>query len=96
MMNAYSGGIAISVLLNLGEKRLKSGIAFAGITGTVLGAGGILSRFTEFLSLLSSFVPPLIGVLIGAKITGLLQRGENAGNNPVIPSKPIGGGGGIS
>jgi cytosine permease len=94
MMNAYSGGIAISVLLNLDKKRLTAGIAFTGAAGTVLGAAGILSRFTEFLSLLSSFVPPLIGVLIGAKVVSLLRRGRNEGDNPLIPSKPIGGGGG--
>ncbi|MDR2303328.1 MAG: hypothetical protein LBE10_01895, partial [Treponema sp.] len=57
-----------------------------GITGTVLGAAGILSRFTDFLSLLSSFVPPLIGVLIGVKIVSVLSRGRKAGDNPVILS----------
>jgi cytosine permease len=56
--NAYSGGIALSVLLNLGEKRQKAGIALTAITGTVLGAAGILPRFTDFLSLFSPFVPP--------------------------------------
>jgi cytosine permease len=90
MMNAYSGGIAISVLLNLEEKRLKAGIAFTGLAGTVLGAAGILSRFTEFLSLLSSFVLPLIGVLIGVKIVSLLRRGRNKGDTPLIPGKPVG------
>jgi cytosine permease len=94
IMNAYSGGIALSILLGHEEKRLKINTVLTGITGTVLGAAGILSRFTEFLSLLSSFVPPLIGVLIGAKIVGLLRRGRNEGDNPLIPSKPIGGGGG--
>jgi cytosine permease len=91
VMNAYSGGIALSVLLGHRENRLKLNTALAGIAGTVLGAAGILSRFTEFLSLLSSFVPPLIGVLIGVKIVSLLRRGRNEGGNPVIPSKPIGG-----
>jgi cytosine permease len=80
MMNAYSGGIAVSVLLGLPKKRLKLGTLLTGITGTALGAAGILPRFTDFLSLLSSFVPPLIGVLAGVKIASILGRGENAGD----------------
>jgi cytosine permease len=83
VMNAYFGGIALSVLLGLPEGRLKLGTLITGITGTVLGAAGILFRFTDFLSLLSSFVPPLIGVLAGVKIVSRLRYGENAGDNPV-------------
>ncbi|MDR2785836.1 MAG: cytosine permease [Treponema sp.] len=94
MVNAYSGGMAFSVMLSLGEKRLKAGIALTGIAGTLLGAMGILSRFTDFLSLLSSLIPPLIGVLMGAQAVKVLKRGRKAGNDPVIPSNPIGGGGG--
>jgi cytosine permease len=92
MMNAYSGGIALSVLLGLPEKRLKLGTLLTGITGTALGAAGILSRFTDFFSLLSSFVPPLIGVLVGVKIVSLLRRGKETDDDPLIPSKPIGEG----
>jgi cytosine permease len=89
MMNAYQGGIAVSVLLGHGAKRLKLNIAITGILGTALGAAGILSRFTEYLSLLSSLVPPVIGVLMGVKIADMPgQRRNRAGT---IPSKPIGG-----
>jgi cytosine permease len=90
MMNAYSGGIAVSVLLGLPEKRLKLGTLLTGITGTALGATGILSRFTDFFSLLSSFGLPLIGVLIGVKVMHFLRRGRNGADNPLIPNKPIG------
>jgi cytosine permease len=98
MVNAYSGGIALSVLLGLPEKRMRLSTALVGGIGTVLGAAGILSRFTDFLSLLSSLVPPVIGVLIGAEIVkalrhresknaDILTRGNDAAGNTVIPGK---------
>jgi cytosine permease len=74
MSNAYSGGIAISVLLGLPEKRLWLGTAITGGVGTLLGAAGILSRFTGFLGMLSSLVPPVIGVLMGVRIADMLGR----------------------
>jgi cytosine permease len=92
MMNAYFGGIAFSTLLGQGENRLKLNTALIGGIGTVLGATGILSRFTEFLSLLSSLVPPVIGVLMGAKIAEILVRRGKAAGNTVIPNKPAGEG----
>jgi cytosine permease len=93
MMNAYFGGIALSVLLGFEEKRLKPGIALTVVTGTVLGATGILSRFMDFLGLFSSLVPPLIGVLAGAQITRLLRRrllkrGKKADDNTAFPIWP--------
>jgi cytosine permease len=94
MLNAYSGGIALSVLRGHGGNRLKLNTALVGSIGTVLGAAGILSRFTDFLSLLSSFVPPVIGVLMGVKIAGLLKRRGSVQGEAAIPGKPIGGGGG--
>jgi cytosine permease len=92
MINAYQGGIALSVLLGFTEKRLKLSTALTGIIGTALGAVGILSRFTEFLSLLSSLVPPLIGVLMGVKIAEMLKRRLMGQAASVIPGKPVGGG----
>jgi cytosine permease len=92
MMNAYFGGIALSVLLGHGERRLRLNTALAGIIGTVLGAAGILSRFTEFLGLLSSLVPPVIGVLMGARIAETLARGGKAAGDAVIPNNPAGAG----
>jgi cytosine permease len=94
VMNAYFGGIAFSVLLGFEEKSRKLSTAFTVIAGTALGAAGILSRFTDFLILLSCCMPPLIGVLAGAKIMNLLGRERKADDNSIIPSKPIGGGGG--
>jgi cytosine permease len=86
MMNAYQGGIAVSVLLGHGVKRLKLNTVITGMLGTALGAAGILSRFTEFLSLLSSLVPPVIGVLIGVKLADMLRQRRNTAG--VIPGKP--------
>jgi cytosine permease len=91
MMNAYSGGIALSVLLGFEEKRLKLSTALTGIAGTVLGAAGILSLFTNFLGLLSSFVPPAIGILMGAKLADLLIRG-GIKESPPFPEEGITGG----
>jgi cytosine permease len=78
MLNAFWGGIAFSVLLGRGEERLKRNTALTGAIGTVLGAAGILSRYTDFLGLLTSLVPPVIGVLIGAKTTDTLNRKRSA------------------
>jgi cytosine permease len=94
MINAYQGGIALSVLLGHGEDRLMLNTALTGVVGTALGAAGILSRFTDFLSLLSSIVPPIIGVVMGVKIAEVLKRRFTGQTKAVIPSKPIGGGGG--
>jgi cytosine permease len=91
MMNAYTGGIALSVLLGHRENRLKLNTALMGIVGTALGAAGILSRLTDFLSLLSSIVPPVIGMLMGVKIAEMLKRRLMGQAAPVIPGKPDGG-----
>jgi cytosine permease len=77
MMNAYSGSLAVSALLGIGEKRFKLTAAITGLTGTVLGAAGILSLLSGFLSLLSSLVPPVAGVIIGAWLERIL-RGRRA------------------
>jgi cytosine permease len=89
IMNAYYCGIAVPVLLGLSEKHTKITTILAGAAGTALGAAGILSRFSAFLSLLSSLIPPIIGVLMGVKIAGLLRRWGSGNAESVIPSKPI-------
>jgi cytosine permease len=94
MLNAYSGGIALSALLGLGDKRVRLATVLIGGIGTALGAAGILSRFIDFLSLLSSLIPPVIGVLMGVKITNMLKQGRIGNAARTIPSKPMGGGGG--
>jgi cytosine permease len=64
--NAYSGGIAVSNVLGLGEDKFKITTGIAGVIGTVLGAAGIIDRFTTFLSIITSFIPPVAGVVIAA------------------------------
>jgi cytosine permease len=95
MLNAYTGGIALSVLLGLGEKRVRLTTVLVGGTGTVLGAAGILSRLTDFLSLLSSLVPPVIGVLMGVKIADMLRQRNSGSAAGAIPGKPMGNRGGL-
>lgn len=62
--NAYSGGLALSVLLGQDEKKSQITTAVAGIIGTILAAVGILNSIQGFLSLLSAVVPALMGVMI--------------------------------
>ena len=62
--NAYSGGLALSVLLGQDEKKSQITTAISGVIGTVLAAVGILNAIQGFLSLLSAIVPALMGVMI--------------------------------
>ena len=62
--NAYSGGLALSVLLGQDEKKSQITTAVSGAIGTVLAAVGILNSIQGFLSLLSAIVPALMGVMI--------------------------------
>ncbi len=62
--NAYSGGLALSVLLGQDEKKSQVTTAIAGVIGTLLAAAGILNSIQGFLSLLSAIVPALIGTMI--------------------------------
>ena len=62
--NAYSGGLALSVMLGQDEKKSQMTTAIAGIIGTALAATGVLATITGFLSLLSGIVPPVMGVII--------------------------------
>ncbi|MDR2044821.1 MAG: cytosine permease [Clostridium sp.] len=64
--NAYSGGIAVTNLLGFGENKFKTTTAIAGAAGTILGAVGIMDKFQSFLSIITSFVPPVAGVMIAA------------------------------
>lgn len=62
--NAYSGGLSLSVLLGQDEQKSQMTTAVAGIVGTLLAAVGILNSIQGFLSLLTAFVPALVGTLI--------------------------------
>ncbi|WP_010255596.1 cytosine permease [Treponema primitia] len=64
--NAYSGGLAVSKILGLDEKKFKITTGIAGGIGTILGAVGIIDRFVSFLGIITSFIPPVAGVVIAA------------------------------
>jgi cytosine permease len=64
--NAYSGGIAVSKVFGFGEDKFKITTGIAGAVGTILGAVGIIDKFTTFLSIITSFIPPVAGVVIAA------------------------------
>jgi cytosine permease len=64
--NAYSGGIAVSKILGLDESKFKITTLIAGGVGTLLGALGIINRFVGFLGIITSFIPPIAGVVIAA------------------------------
>lgn len=62
--NAYSGGLAFSSLLGVGEKKFKLTTGIAGAAGTILAAVGIMNQFQGFLSILTAFIPPVAGVIM--------------------------------
>lgn len=62
--NAYSGGIAFSSLVGVGEKGFKIATGVAGAIGTILAAVGIMNQFQGFLSILTAFIPPVAGVIM--------------------------------
>lgn len=62
--NAYSGGIAFSSLLGVGEKGFKVTTGVAGAIGTILAAVGIMNQFQGFLNILTAFIPPVAGVIM--------------------------------
>jgi cytosine permease len=68
--NAYTGGISLSVLLGLDEKKSKIATAVAGGIGIVvaligsLAAAGFYTLFQSFLSLLCAIIPPLAGIMV--------------------------------
>jgi len=64
--NAYSGGIAVSNLFGVGEKKFKIATAVAGGFGTILAAVGVMTKFQAFLSILTAFIPPIAGVIIAS------------------------------
>ncbi len=62
--NAYSGGLAVSDLFGASENKRGFMTAIAGIIGTLLAAFGFMNYFTNFLSVLTAFIPPVAGVMI--------------------------------
>lgn len=86
--NAYSGGLAVANMLGLGQKNYKMATGIAGLIGTILGAVGILSRFQDFLSILTSFIPPVAGVIMANY--WILHRGKPENLQAVKGVNPAG------
>lgn len=64
VINAYSGGLALNQLLMLPEEKRPVSTLVAGAVGTGLAVAGILNHFIAFLTILSTTIPPVAGVLI--------------------------------
>uniref|UniRef100_A0A7C9NAU5 Cytosine permease n=1 Tax=Muribaculaceae bacterium Z82 TaxID=2304548 RepID=A0A7C9NAU5_9BACT len=66
-MNLYSSSLglatAINALFNKAANRDML-VWILGIVGTILSVLGIINYFTEFLSLLGVFVPPIAGIMV--------------------------------
>lgn len=59
--NAYSGGLALkNTLPNMRREKLT---LIAGVIGTIIAATGIIFRFQNFLSLLSTTIAPMVGIM---------------------------------
>lgn len=63
VVNAYSGGIAVSNVFNIPEKYRKLTLFAVGVVGTLLAAIGVLNYFTPVMSVLSAMIPPVAGVM---------------------------------
>lgn len=63
-VNAYSGGLAITNLFNLDDSKRSIATAVAGMAGTLVAVAGIINHFIGFLSILTSTIPPVAGVMI--------------------------------
>ncbi|GGH28888.1 cytosine permease [Paenibacillus segetis] len=66
MVNAISGGFALTNVFNISKEKEKWAVGVAGLIGTVLAVIGILDYFTPVMSILSAMVPPVAGVMIAS------------------------------
>lgn len=66
VINAYSGGLGVLKILGFDESRFKITTSIACTVGILLGASGIFSLFSSFISLVASLIPPIAGVVIGS------------------------------
>ncbi|GHU66653.1 cytosine permease [Clostridia bacterium] len=62
--NAYSAGIAAVNLFKLSDNKRAIATLVVGIVGTILAIAGVINYFTAFLSFITSFLPPMAGVII--------------------------------
>jgi methyl-accepting chemotaxis protein/purine-cytosine permease-like protein len=76
MINAYSGGMGVLKMLGFDESRSKITTGIACTVGILLGASGILALFSSFISIVSSLIPPIAGVVIGSY--WIHHKGESA------------------
>lgn len=63
-VNAYSGGLAITKLFNLGDSNRALATGIAGALGTLLAIAGIIDYFINYLLVLTSAIPAVAGVMI--------------------------------
>ncbi|MCF7942045.1 MAG: cytosine permease [Spirochaetia bacterium] len=63
-VNAYSGGLAITNMLNLKGNRRAMATAVAGGIGTILAISGIINYFISFLVVMTAGITPIAGVMI--------------------------------
>ncbi|MDR3162271.1 MAG: HAMP domain-containing protein [Helicobacteraceae bacterium] len=66
LINGYSGSLAISTMLEADRKRFNFVLAAFCLVGTVMGALGVTVLFDDLLSLTSSLLPPIVGVMIAS------------------------------
>ncbi len=66
-INLYSSGLGVMTMINaFFNVKVSRNVAIwtLGIIGTVLSMVGIINYFTDFLSLLGVFVPPVAGIVV--------------------------------
>ncbi|MGL5254498.1 MAG: cytosine permease [Brevinema sp.] len=61
--NAYSGGLALTNMLNLKDDKRYLATCIAGGAGIILAITGILDNFINFLLLLTKGITPVVGVM---------------------------------
>ncbi|MEM9866193.1 MAG: cytosine permease [Bacteroidota bacterium] len=64
VMNIYSSGLAFNNLFNANEVTRSRTTLIVGVLGIILAAVGILSRFMDFITLLTITITPIAGVMI--------------------------------
>ena len=66
-MNLYSSSLGLATAINALFNRAANRdllVWILGIVGTILSVLGIINYFTEFLSLLGVFIPPIAGIMV--------------------------------
>ncbi len=80
-VNAYSGGLAITNMLNLKGNKRALATAVAGGIGTILAISGIINYFISFLTVLTAGITPIAGVMIADY--WIMNRGRAENWKPV-------------